>query len=87
MRAIWTGSISFGLVDVPVKLYSATESHDGEDRVILTKDDLEALPADDNDNIDVLQFVPNYQIDPIMLEKAYFLEPKSKTPMSYLLLR
>lgn len=27
-RAIWTGSISFGLVNVPVKLYSATESKD-----------------------------------------------------------
>jgi DNA end-binding protein Ku len=27
-RAIWTGSISFGLVNVPVKIYSATESKD-----------------------------------------------------------
>lgn len=26
-RPIWTGSISFGLVNVPVKLFSATESH------------------------------------------------------------
>lgn len=125
MRAIWTGSIAFGLVNVPVKLYSATESHDvnmhqvhekdggrirnqhrcqecgkvvesddmvkayddGENRVILTKDDFEALPADENDDLEVLQFVPNDQIDPIMLEKSYFLEPTSKTPKSYLLLR
>ena len=28
MRAIWKGAITFGLVNVPVKLYSATESHD-----------------------------------------------------------
>ncbi|TPW76067.1 non-homologous end joining protein Ku [Schumannella soli] len=28
MRAIWKGSLSFGLVNVPVKLYSATEDHD-----------------------------------------------------------
>lgn len=28
MRAIWKGSISFGLVNVPVRLFSATESHD-----------------------------------------------------------
>lgn len=28
MRSIWKGSISFGLVSVPVKVYSATESHD-----------------------------------------------------------
>ena len=125
MRAIWTGSIAFGLVNVPVKVYSATESHDlrmhqvhnkdggriryerhceicgelvdytnidrayddGDNRVIVTKDDFQALPADHSDDIDVLQFVPNDQIDPIMLEKAYFLEPTSKTPKSYLLLR
>ena len=28
MRAIWTGAITFGLVNVPVKLYSATDDHD-----------------------------------------------------------
>ncbi|SMX65537.1 DNA end-binding protein Ku [Brevibacterium iodinum ATCC 49514] len=125
MRAIWTGSIAFGLVNVPVKLYSATENHDvrmhqvhakdggrirnqhrcekcgktveyddidkayddGEHRVVLTDEDLEALPAEDNDDIDVLQFVPSDEIDPIMLEKSYFLEPTSKTPKAYLLLR
>ena len=125
MRAIWSGSIAFGLVNVPVKLYSATESHDvsmhqvhekdggriryqrrcevcdeiveysdierayddGEHRVILHKDDFEALPSDDADDIEVLQFVPNDQIDSIMLEKSYFLEPTSKTPKAYLLLR
>ena len=27
-RAIWSGSISFGLVNVPVKLFSATRSQD-----------------------------------------------------------
>jgi DNA end-binding protein Ku len=27
-RAIWSGSVSFGLVNVPVGLYSATEDHD-----------------------------------------------------------
>jgi DNA end-binding protein Ku len=125
MRAIWTGSIAFGLVNVPVKLYSATESHDvsmhqvhdkdggriryqrrcevcdeiveysdierayddGDHRVIIHKDDFEALPSDDADEIEVLQFVPSDQIDSIMLEKAYFLEPTSKTPKAYLLLR
>jgi hypothetical protein len=28
MRAMWSGAVSFGLVSVPVKLYSATENHD-----------------------------------------------------------
>ena len=27
-RAIWTGSIGFGLVNVPVRMYSAIEEHD-----------------------------------------------------------
>ncbi|RUQ99344.1 non-homologous end joining protein Ku [Legionella septentrionalis] len=27
MRAIWSGSISFGLVNIPVKIYSAVENH------------------------------------------------------------
>lgn len=28
MRPIWTGAIGFGLVNIPVKLYSATQSSD-----------------------------------------------------------
>jgi hypothetical protein len=28
MRSIWNGVISFGLVSIPVRLYTATESHD-----------------------------------------------------------
>jgi DNA end-binding protein Ku len=28
MRSIWKGAVSFGLVNVPVKVYSATEDHD-----------------------------------------------------------
>ena len=28
MRSIWKGDLSFGLVNVPIKVYSATESHD-----------------------------------------------------------
>jgi len=27
-QAVWTGSISFGLVNIPVKLYPATEPKD-----------------------------------------------------------
>jgi DNA end-binding protein Ku len=39
MRAIWTGSISFGLINIPVKLYSAAESRDGIDLRMLHKKD------------------------------------------------
>ena len=38
MRAIWKGAVSFGLVNVPVKLYSATENHDVSFRQVHPKD-------------------------------------------------
>ena len=39
MRAIWTGSISFGLVNIPVKMYSGSRSHEGLDLNMLHKKD------------------------------------------------
>jgi DNA end-binding protein Ku len=39
MRAIWTGSISFGLVNIPVKMYSGSEAHDGLDLHMLHSKD------------------------------------------------
>lgn len=39
MRAIWSGSISFGLVNIPVKLYSGAQSH-SLDLDMLRKSDL-----------------------------------------------
>lgn len=125
MRSIWKGSLSFGLVNVPVKLYSATEDHDvslhqvhdedggriryqrkcevcgkvvdyehiakayvdGDETVILTDDDIAALPVERSKDIDVVEFVPTDQIDPIMFEKAYYLAPDSKSNKAYVLLR
>jgi DNA end-binding protein Ku len=37
-RAIWTGTISFGLVSIPVRLYTATESHDVHFHLLHKKD-------------------------------------------------
>ncbi|WP_345217577.1 Ku protein [Georgenia halophila] len=125
MRAIWKGAITFGLVNVPVKLYSATESHDvslrqvhdvdggriryqrrcevcgqvvdyenidkayddGQQSVVLTKEDFSSLPVERTREIDVQEFVPSEQVDPIMMGSAYYLAPDSKSPKSYALLR
>jgi DNA end-binding protein Ku len=126
MRAIWKGAVSFGLVNVPVKLYSATESHDvsfrqvheadggrikyqricsrcGEEvayadiakgyetedgeMVILTDDDLAELPTTSSREIAVEKFVPRDQIDPLLLEKSYYLEPEKAGAKPYALLR
>lgn len=125
MRAVWSGAISFGLVNVPVKAYSAVEDHDisfhqvhdadggriryqrtcevcgkkvdyenidkayseGDDTVILSAEELKELPSAEDKEIEVLQFVPADQVDPIMFERSYFLDPEEKSPKSYLLLR
>jgi DNA end-binding protein Ku len=125
MRAIWKGAIAFGLVNVPVKVYSATEDHDislhqvhnadggriryqrrcevcskivdyedidkayeDEGRtVVLSPEELKSIPAENSHEIEVVQFVPAEQLDPIMFEKSYYLEPDSKSPKAYVLLR
>ncbi len=125
MRAIWKGAIAFGLVNVPVKVYGATEDHDislhqvhnadaGRIRyqrrcevcsqivdysdidkafeedgrtVVLAKEELKAIPAENSHEIEVVQFVPSDQLDPMTFEKSYFLEPDSTSPKAYVLLR
>ncbi|WOP18046.1 Ku protein [Raineyella sp. LH-20] len=56
-------------------------------RVVLTEEELEALPAEAAHEIQVLQFVPSEQIDPLTLGAAYYLEPDKKAAKPYLLLR
>jgi DNA end-binding protein Ku len=126
VRSIWKGAISFGLVTIPVKLYSATEQKDvsfhqvrrsdgsrikykrvaqsdGEEvpygeiakgyelsngeTVVLTDEDFADLPLTTSKAIDVLQFVPLEQVDPIFFEKSYYLEPDKAGAKPYVLLR
>lgn len=125
MRSIWKGAITFGLVNVPVKVYSATEDHDiglhqvhdkdggriryqrrcevcgrvvdyahiakafddGDKTVILTEEDIKSLPEERSRDIDVVEFVPTEQLDPIMFERSYYLEPDGKSSKAYVLLR
>jgi DNA end-binding protein Ku len=126
MRAIWKGAVSFGLVSIGVRLYSATEEKDirfhqvhredggrirykrtcsvcgeevsyddiakgydigGGEMVVLTDDDFAELPLTTSHAIDVLEFVPAEQVDPILYNKAYFLEPEGAATKPYVLLR
>ncbi len=43
MRPIWTGSISFGLVNIPVNMYSGANPRKGIDLDMLHKDDLSPI--------------------------------------------
>ncbi|TAM92333.1 MAG: Ku protein [Jatrophihabitans sp.] len=126
MRSIWKGTVSFGLVSIGVRLYSATEEKDvsfhqvrrsdgsriryrrvaeadgqevafGEiakgyelpsgETVVLTDDDFKDLPLPTAKTVDVLQFVPAEQIDPIYFARSYYLEPEQNALKPYLLLR
>jgi DNA end-binding protein Ku len=124
-RAIWSGSISFGLVSVPVRMYSAIEEHtlhfnyvhapDGsrigyekickaEDKpvpddeivkafeyekgewVYMADEDFEAAAAENHRMIDIREFVPYEEIDPIFFERTYYLAPQEDSTKVYALL-
>jgi DNA end-binding protein Ku len=126
MRSIWKGTVSFGLVTIPVRLYSATEEKDvafhqvrrsdgsrirykrvaaadGEEvpyseiargfelpsgeTVVLTDEDFADLPLPSQKVVDVLQFVPLEQVDPMYFSRSYYLEPDKSGVKPYELLR
>lgn len=127
MQAIWKGSVSFGLVTIPVKVFAVTQEKDisfrqvhaadggriryrrvcdvdGEEvpysdiakgyelpdgeMVVLTSDELAELPLPSKRAIEVLEFVPEDQIDSIYAARSYYLEADSGVGAKpYVLLR
>ena len=125
-RAISSGTVSFGLVAIPVKLYATGESarkigfsmvheecgtkikyryycptHDElveRDEiakgyefakgqfVIFSKEELEALTPEPTNSIDITEFVPLDQVDPVYYEKSYYLGPDKGGAKPYRLL-
>ena len=125
-RAIDTATIAFGLVSIPIKIYSTSEpSHEihfhlihegcgerlkqqyvcpkhGEvDRsemskgyeltkgnfIELSKEELKNLEAVASDELSIREFVPATAIDPIFIERTYFLGPGKGGERAYRLLR
>lgn len=125
-RAFWSGTITFGLVSIPVNLFPATrpqriglrmvdeqgtplarryicENHekekrltwddivrgyelDGDEYVVVTDNELEALEPRKTRDIDLRRFVPLDQLDPMFFERGYYLTPASETTKAYKLL-
>jgi DNA end-binding protein Ku len=124
-RATASGTISFGLVSVPVKLYTATRSQslsfnllhdkdksrvhqqyicntDGEvversamvkgfeyskdQYVVLTDEELKALERQSDQSIEIEEFVPVSQVDPVYFEKSSLLGPDKGGQKAYRLL-
>jgi DNA end-binding protein Ku len=125
-RAIWSGTISFGLVNVPVRMYSAIDETDlrfhlvhekdggrigyqkickAEDKpvpddeivkafevkkdqlVVLTDEDFDAAKTEGVKTIEISDFVPYEEIDPIYFERTYYLGPQQGGEKVYSLLR
>jgi DNA end-binding protein Ku len=124
-RALWSGAISFGLVNAPVRMYTAisehnvhfnllhaksgarihykkvTDSHprdipdeqivkgyeisEGE-YVTLTDEELAAAHVEGDKVIEILDFVPLDEIDPIAFERTYYLAPAEGAERVYALL-
>lgn len=57
------------------------------EEVVLTDDDFADLPLSSSRTVEVLQFAPAEQVDPIYFSKSYFLEPESAGTKPYALLR
>ena len=126
MQTIWKGAISFGLVSIPVRVFSATDERgvsfrqvhasdggrirykricelDGEEVpysdiakgyelpdkevVVLTEADLESLPLASSKAVEVLQFIPIEQYDPVQTARSYYLKPEGHGAKPYVLLR
>jgi DNA end-binding protein Ku len=124
-RALWSGSISFGLVNVPVRMVPAIAEHklqfhyvhapdssrigyekvckeesrpvpDDEivkafefekgEYVYMTDEDFEAAAAEGVKTIDIRDFVPADEIDPIYFERTYYLAPQEGAEKVYALL-
>jgi len=62
------------------------ETDDGQ-VVVLDDDDFAELPASSSREISVEKFVPSSQVDPMWLEKSYYLEPDKAAAKPYALLR
>jgi Ku protein len=125
-RAIWSGSISFGLVNVPVRMFSAIDENDlrfhlihepdssrigyqkickneekpvpddeivkafefeRDEYVVLDDEDFEAARTEGVKTIDISDFVPYEEIDPIYFERTYYLGPQNGGEKVYVLLR
>ncbi len=125
-RAIWKGAVSFGMVSIPIKLYTATEEKDvafhllhqkdgariktqrycpedeavvewndvvrgyeiaPEQYVIMEPEDFDKVPVDTTHTIEITDFVPQEQIDPIHYQRTYYLEPEKVGGKPFALLR
>ena len=125
MRPLWNGTLAFGLVVIPVRLYAATErksvafhllheachtpvkymkwcpscekevplaeivkayEYKKGEYVVVSEDEMDAVPGPLGHAIEILDFVKLADVDPVYYEKSFFLEPREGAEKAYALL-
>jgi DNA end-binding protein Ku len=126
MRAIWNGALTFGLINIPVRIYGAAEERalkfrmldkkthspisyvkvrktDGKEVpydnivkgyeyqkhefVILNDEDFEKASPKKTSTIEIESFVDEDEVDSILIDKPYYIEPDPKAEKAYGLFR
>jgi DNA end-binding protein Ku len=98
MRSIWKGSLGFGLVSIPVKLYSAVQSSALDFDMLDSRDhsriryqrvneqDFEDAAPEKSKVIEIESFVDIADVNPMFYETSYYTEPDTKNNKAYALL-
>jgi DNA end-binding protein Ku len=125
MRSIWKGALGFGLVNIPVQMFSATDESTipfvsldksnharirykkvneatgkevafndiikgfelGGSMVIIDDEDIKKASPEKFDQLSIVQFINEDEIDPRYYEKPYYLQPEKNGAVPYVLLR
>jgi len=124
-RAFWRGTLSFGLVEIPVALRPAISSdelsftlldrkdfspvgykrynkktgrevpweqivrgyeYEPDEYVVLTDEELKNAHPEQTQTVEILEFVDESEVDPVLFETPYYLEPQKRNSKGYLLL-
>lgn len=126
MRAIWKGAISFGLVNIPISLFTALQreefkfrllrgsdlspvnykrvaeadgkevpwdqivkgyEHEKGQFVVVKDEDFARIDIEATQTVDIINFVELAQVDPLLFNKPYYMEPAKGGEKAYVLLR
>jgi DNA end-binding protein Ku len=115
-RSMWAGSISFGLVNIPVKVYLATEDRNfsfnqlcpndhriqykrwcpvenkevgyneikkgyevsKDNYITIEKNEIDNIKLKTTKTIDIKEFIESKELDPILIERSYYVAPDTK---------
>jgi DNA end-binding protein Ku len=124
-RTFWRGTLSFGLVEIPIALRPAVDAdevsftlldrkdfspvgykrynkktgrevpwdqivrgyeYEPDEYVVLTDEELRNAHPEATQTVEILEFVDESEVDPMLFETPYYLEPQKRNSKGYVLL-